>query len=87
MLPEHDRERLERIEQELHAEDPEFASRFQDPHRFRPRDWFTRARALGVLASAAALLCLVLGQGLGFTAAAFLAVALFAVHGWNIRAE
>ena len=87
MLPEHDRERLERIEQELHAEDPDFAARFQDPHRFRPRDWLSRARTLGLVASVAALLCLVLGQGLAFTVAAFLAVALFAVHGWNFRAD
>ena len=87
MLPDRDRERLERIEQELHAEDPDFTSRFQEPHHVRTRDWFSRARTLGVLAAVAALLCLVLGQGLGFTAAAFLAVVLFAVHGWNIRAD
>lgn len=88
MLPKRDRERLERIEQELRVEDPEFTSRFHRTQQRSPaRIWCTPGRLLGVITTVAALLCLVLGQGFEFSVAAMVAATLFAFHDWTFRSD
>jgi len=87
MLHDRDRERLERIEQELRAEDPDFAARLQNPHRNPARLWLTPARRVGVVMLLTALLALVLGAGLAFSAAAFLAAGAFLLRGWTFRSD
>lgn len=87
MLPDRDQQRLNEIERELRSEDPEFARRFHEPRRRRVTGWLTPRRMLGVVAAIAALLCLAVGSGIGFTAAALLAAVLFFFRGWSIRSR
>lgn len=84
MLPDRDQQRLNEIEQELRS-DPDFARRFHEARRRMPR--LTSTRTLAAVAAAAALLCLALGEGTGFTVAGLLAAVLFFCHGWSIRAR
>lgn len=87
MLHDRDRERLERIEQELRAEDPDFAARFHDPHRNRVGLWLTPARFVGVVLLLAGLVAFALGEGLAFSAAIALAACAFLLRGWTFRCD
>lgn len=87
MLHDRDRQRLEQIEQELRAEDPDFAARLNSPHRSPVALWFTPARLIGVIMLLAALLAFGLGEGIAFSVAAFVAAAAFLLRGWCILSD
>lgn len=87
MLHDRDRQRLEQIEQELRAEDPDFAARLNDPHRSAASRWTTPARLVGVIMLLAALLSFGLGEGLAFSAAVFVSACAFLLDGWTIRSD
>lgn len=87
MLPERDQQRLNEIEQELRSDDPDFARRLREHRSRRTHPWLNPTRTLAIIAAVAALLCLSFGEGVGFTAAALLAAALFFARGLSIRAQ
>jgi hypothetical protein len=87
MLHDRDRQRLEQIEQELRAEDPDFAARLNDPRGSAVARWLTPARLVGAVMLIAALLSFALGEGLAFSAAVFVSACAFLLDGWTIRSD
>lgn len=84
----HERRLLDQIERELRAEDPGFAERMSRTRPLtRARVWMSFPRAIAVVASCLAVLCLVLNEAAGFITSALLAVVLLVCTRWTVRTE
>jgi len=84
MLPREERRRIAQIEQGLSEQDPAFADRLRNaglPRR-RVSGWLV----LGVLAAVVAVVCVLLGEAVGFFLSAVLAAALLSSRTWSVVA-
>jgi hypothetical protein len=88
MLPRHERRRLEEIERQFTAEDPEFVRRLTQTRLLtQVLSWLSPRGIVAVVAAALSLMCLVLGEGAGFVTAGVLAAVLLTLRTWNLQAE
>ncbi|MER7010261.1 DUF3040 domain-containing protein [Saccharopolyspora sp. NPDC000359] len=88
MLRPHERRRLEEIERELRASDPNLVQHLaQERPLAGIRAWLTPRWVLALGAVLLALLCLLFNESAAFFLSAALAVVVLATDGWSIQAE
>lgn len=84
MLPREERRRIAEIEEGLSRQDPDFADRLRNAEL--PRRRVPVQLLLGVLSAVVAVLCVLLGEAIGFLLASVLAAGLLASRGWRVVA-